>query len=149
MKLDAYINRLQKVTDNPTKWFYDVIKGRENYVLAIPKRRLGLLGTDANDKKISPAYKESTISRKKRKGLRTSVVTLKYTGRLYDSFKLINNTNAIDFTASTPYLSDLTSHYSSNELIGFSPKDEEQIVRLFIDPALDELINGVNIDIEL
>lgn len=148
MRLDQYINRLSKVSKNPSKWFFEILQGRENYVLAIPKRRLSLLGTDAYDKKITPSYSKPTIERKSRKGQRTGNVTLKDSGALHKSFKLISNQNSIDFTASASYLSDLTNHYSSNELIGFSPKDEEQIFKLFIVPEFNSLINGAG-DIEI
>lgn len=147
MRLDDYIARLNVVIKNPDDWFFKIVKGREQYVLAIPRRRLSLMGTDANDKLITPKYADKTIKNKQRKGQRTKNVTLKDTGKLHQSFELIKENGAIDFKADAPYLFKLQEHYDGNELIGFSPKDNEQIFKLFILPELEELINQ-DIDLE-
>jgi hypothetical protein len=150
MNVDSYINRLKNVSKNHGKYVMNLLEERKGYVLGIPKQRLYQKGTDANDLKIKPAYKESTIERKRRKGKRTSHVTLNYTGKLWRSFKLIREGNSIDFTVPNNDVTDfLTSHYSGNELFGFSPKDAEEIYRRFIEPPLEELIypkDGIDID---
>ena len=119
------------------------LKDSEPYVLGIPKRRLYNFGTDANDVPISPEYADSTKTKKKSKGQRTSFPTLRDTGVLYKSFKLVSEGSAIDFRVpNNKKTMGLTEHYGDNELFGFSPKDEEQIFKLFIKPALDDLIEG-------
>lgn len=143
MNIDTYIARLKAVADNYTEYVYKELKESENYVLRIPRLRMSISGTDANDKKISPLYAESTKKRKQRKGQRTSNVTLKDSGDLRSSFYLVREGSAIDFRVGNfPYINDLVSHYSGNELFGFSPKDEAEIYRIFIKPALEKLISG-------
>lgn len=143
MKLDTYISRLTTATADLTSFIFKDLKGRENYVLAVPKRRLGVSGTDANDEKINPLYAESTIRRKKNKGQSTRHVTLKDTGNLYSTFKLVKENSAIDFSVPITEKSiGLVEHYDNNELFGFSQKDNEEINRIFIKPTLEKLLEG-------
>ena len=151
MDIDVYIKRLQKVANDYQSFVFNVSKKSEPYILAIPKRRLFNKGTDANDTSIKPSYEDSTIATKKSRGQRTSHVTLRDSGDLYKSFKLVKEGNSIDFTVPNNDVTDfLSGHYSGNELFGFSPDDGEKIFKLFIKPALDDLINGDgNINIEI
>lgn len=143
MKLDTYISRLTSASNDLTNFIFKDLKSREAYVLAVPKRRLGVSGTDANDQQINPLYAESTIRRKKKKGQSTRHVTLKDTGNLYSTFKLVKENSAIDFRApATKKSRGLVEHYDSNELFGLSPKDNEEIYRIFIKPTLEELLEG-------
>lgn len=148
MDLDTYINRLTAVANNYNGYVTKLLESRKGYVLAIPKQRLYQHGTDANDEKISPVgksysvYSKSYVKKKRKKGKRTSHVTLNYSGRLWSSFKLITTQKGIDFKPQeTKVTRFLEGHYSNNKLFGFSPKDEEQIFKLFIKPELQKLIN--------
>jgi len=148
MDLDTYINRLTSVANNYNGYVSKLLKSRKGYVLAIPKQRFYQYGTDANDERIFPVgktysvYAPSYVKKKRRRGKRTSHVTLNYSGKLWDSFKLIDTQKGIDFTVpSTKATKFLEGHYSSNKLFGFSPSDEEKIFQLFIKPELENLIN--------
>ena len=149
MELNTYIQKLQKVANNPTDFVFKILVTNKTYVLAVPKRRLLESGTDANDLLITPSYAVQTVKRKNKKGQTTTHVTLKDTGRLYRSFKLIREGSIIDFTAPIDLKTgELADHYSGNELFGFSPTDSDEIFLEFIKPALIDLIEGDgNIDI--
>tara|TARA_R110002020_G_scaffold453632_1_gene668613 strand:- start:10988 stop:11443 length:456 start_codon:yes stop_codon:yes gene_type:complete len=151
MKLDTYINRIKNLSSNLEELIYKELKEKENFVLAIPKRRLYQKGTDAFDVKITPPYKPSTIRYKKNKGQVKSHVTLRDTGKLYSTFKIVKEGKNIDFTVpNNSKTIFLTNHYEGNELFGFSPNDGEKVFELFIKPFLEEIINpNEDIDIEI
>ena len=151
MLLQDYISVLEGILINYDSYIYTILKGKENYVLAIPKRRLYDRGTDANDKLIQPKYSRPTISFKRKKGKRVSHVTLRDTGQLYRSFRLYRSGGAISFSVPNNEITTfLTQHYSSNELFGFSRTDELKIFELFIKPEIEKIIYPqTDIDIDI
>lgn len=150
MKVSNYIIGLENLANDYGGFIFKILKVREAYVLAIPKRRLSIFGTDAKDNLITPKYSEGTVKRKKSEGKISSHVTLRQTGNLYSTFRIVKENGSIDFTVpNNDVTSFLSEHYSSNELFGFSPKDEEKIYNLFIKPAIEKIINpkeGIDIN---
>ena len=147
MNLTQYIQYLESLQDNYADMLYDALKNREAYILAIPKRRLTNFGTDANDKKITPEYSPITKRIKGKKGKRISHVTLRDTGQLYRSFKIEKQGEAIDFFAPVnEKTSFLTTHYSSNELFGFSPRDIIEIDKLFLNGIAQKILKMDELD---
>lgn len=141
MDLSVYLARIENLTKNYENHVYELLERSSNYVLAIPKQRMYLRGTDANDEKITPSYDEWTIRDKKAKGQVTSHVTLRNTGAWKRSWKLVKEGTKITFTAPNDLKTGfLVSHYSSNELFGFSPKDGEQIYKNWIKPDIEGII---------
>ena len=67
MDLEIYINKLNIAVSDYSSFIHNILSKREAYVLAIPKRRISLSGTDANDQKITPLYAQSTIKKKQKK----------------------------------------------------------------------------------
>ena len=150
MNLDTYINRIQNLSQNLEKKVYEELKNAENFVLAIPKRRMSLYGTDANDKPITPLYSPATVKRKRKKGKTASHVTLRETGKWKKSFRLMREGKNITFTApNNAKTGFLVNKYSSNELFGFSPQDGEKIFQIWIKPYINDIIYpDENIDID-
>jgi len=141
MDLDTYVKRIEHLGNNYTKEVWKLLSGVDGYILGIPKQRMYLYGTDANDMPLRPKYKPSTIKKKKKKGQTSSHVTLRDTGKWKASWKLVKVGNKITFTApndsKTGYL---VEHYEGNELFGFSPRDGEEIFKRWIKPYIDDII---------
>lgn len=147
MNLTQYIQYLESLQENYVDILYEALRDREAYILAIPKRRLTNFGTDANDKKITPEYSPITKAIKGKKGKRISHVTLRDTGQLYQSFRIEKQGEAIDFSAPlNEKTSFLVSHYSSNELFGFSPRDIIEIDKLFLNRVAENVLKMDELD---
>ena len=83
--ISIYINELKKINSNFDFEVGKILRKNEGKILSIIKLRLFNRGVDGDNKKILPSYANRTIADKKKKGQRTSHVTLRDTGGFYKS----------------------------------------------------------------
>lgn len=83
-------------------------------------------GEDSKGSFIRPAYKPMTIRIKMKKGQPTDRVTLKDTGKFYNSIKVIANETFVEVTTSIEYSKELFKKYGDN-ILGI----QEELLRDF------------------
>jgi phage gpG-like protein len=86
-------------------------------------------GKDANNISFVPKYAKSTRDYKKLKGQPTDRVTLKDTGKLYDSIEIQANTTQAVISTNVNYFQFLVAHYINNQILGIN----EEGTKLFLD----------------
>jgi hypothetical protein len=84
MTLDKYIVNLQKLENNLPSIIDKFIESESSHFLGRVKLRFWNQGVDGDGKKIGE-YAESTVARKKKKGQRSSHVTLKDSSQWWDN----------------------------------------------------------------
>ena len=148
MKIDEYVNRLEKFGTDPDAFVYSIIQRYKRYILAAPKRRMYNFGKDINLRDFTPSYTDLTDKIKREKGQRISHVTLRDTGVFYESLDLIKSGRLkYEMISKDEKYPLIREHYSYNQILGFSEQEVEWIFSTFIEPEIDDLIN-VNLELE-
>lgn len=80
-------------------------------------------------------YSPTTINIKKLKGQKTSVVTLRDTGRFHEKFKIKGLKNHYTTDSKTPYTKELIEKYDK-EIMQLTPENENDMVRFYVVPQL-------------
>ena len=89
-------------------------------------------GKDSFNINIVPSYATSTKSYKRRNGQPTNRVTLKDSGDLYRSVKVVGTSSQLVISANVEYFKYLVAHYSGNNLLGIEPQAMEVFVNKYI-----------------
>ena len=122
MTLEAYIIELEKLERQIPALIEKFLKQRAKYMLVQVKLRFANRGLDGDGNKIGE-YTEATKKRKRKKGRRVSHVTLKDSGRWYDSL-FVNYDSGELFLDSR--MRDLTTKLIQGD--GYSPAYGEAIM---------------------
>jgi hypothetical protein len=117
------LDYLQKQVDKMEALIYPTIQTtiNENKPEIINQQtdvQLYVEGKDANDLSLVPSYAISTVKAKKRKGQKTSNVTLKDTGALYASVTIDALTTEMIIATNKEYFKYLVVHYKNNQILG-------------------------------
>jgi hypothetical protein len=93
-------------------------------------------GKDANTVSFIPSYATSTKRTKRTKGQPTDRVTLKDTGKLYDSINIQAGTKEVVFSANVEYYKYLVAHYSNNQILGIQPLAMKDFIDKYTKPEI-------------
>lgn len=93
-------------------------------------------GKDANSISFIPSYATSTKRIKRKKGQPTDRVTLKDTGKLYDSVNIQAGTKEVVFSANVDYYKYLVAHYKTNQILGIQPKEMKSFIKKYTTPEI-------------
>ena len=147
--LANYIYDLQNQEKKIGTDFQKLIKSRKGFLILAPlKRRLFNFGIDGNENKIG-SYKESTIRKKKKKGLRSSFVTLRNSGGWYQSMEATSERfGDIEITANKTVkdglLTEILEEKYGNAILDLTPSEQENIAKIV---EQEILVNFENIKI--
>lgn len=151
MELNAYIAKLNVAKSNLPEVIEDILKKNEGTLLGMLKFRLFNFGTDGNDDLIGDgAYSKNTIERKKRKGQKYNIITLRDSGVFYNSMFLELDGANYEVSSKDPKAPKLVDTYSES-ILDFTFKQQNDVVENIVDPALQKYLddNLPDIDISL
>jgi len=100
-------------------------------------------GKDANNISLVPDYALSTKIAKRRKQQPTNRVTLKDTGKLYDSIDIQAGTTEVVFSANVDYYKYLVAHYDTNQILGIQPKEMKEFIDKYTLPEIEKQFKAI------
>lgn len=100
-------------------------------------------GKDANNISIVPSYALSTKKIKQSKGQPTDRVTLKDTGKLYDSINIQANTTQAVISTNVNYFRYLVSHYNTNKILGIQEQATEDFLEKYTIPEIEKNFKAI------
>jgi len=146
--LANYIYELQRQERSIGTDFVKLINSRGGFIVLAPlKRRLFNNGTDGDGNLIGDGlYASSTLRQKKKLSLRTSHITLRWSGGWYQSMKAIpNRFGEIEVTATKQVKGgDLTNILESkygDSILKLNPTEQENIAKIVDQEILTKFEN--------
>jgi hypothetical protein len=95
-------------------------------------------GKDSNNISFVPSYATSTKTIKRGKGQPTDRVTLKDTGKLYDSITIQANTTQAVISTNVNYFKYLVAHYDKNSILGIQEQATEEFLKKYTVPQIEK-----------
>lgn len=153
MDLDTYIALLKERNRNIPKAVDKIVKRIGGvYILKPLKLRLFNQGTDGDGTLIGGGtYTPGYAARKKRKGVRSSPVTLRLTGKWYKSFRVDSSFGSIEVNAydETPNKTDQLFKKYGNKILNLTPEEEKKLAEKISEELKDEFdIGDINFKFE-
>jgi hypothetical protein len=145
--LANYIYELQNQQRSISTDFVKLINERKGFLVLAPlKRRLFNFGIDGNENKIGSGYSGSTIRQKRKLGLRTSPITLRWSGGWYESMDAkANRFGEIEITATKSVkgglLTDILEEKYGDAILKLTPKEQEDIAKIVEQEILTKFEN--------
>lgn len=138
--LTELINKIEEIDIN--KVLDEYFTKNKEFILDLNKEQLYEFGVRSDDTKIGD-YKPSTVSYKKRKGQRHDHITLKDTGKFYDSFTLDFEGQELIFDAFPLKFAKISLKFNENsQPFRYGSKKKKRAVNLFEVYGIDIL--GLN-----
>jgi hypothetical protein len=134
--IDKAIKKLKLMKLSINKALQTSINTNKNVLIEQQTKGQFDKGKDANNVSFVPSYATSTIIAKRKKGQPTDRVTLKDTGKLYDSINIKAGTKDVTFSANVEYYKYLVAHYKSNQILGIQPKEMELFIKKYTTPEI-------------
>jgi hypothetical protein len=145
--LANYIYELQKQERSIGTDFVKLINERKGFLVLAPlKRRLFNFGIDGDEEEIGNGYSSSTIRQKRKLGLRTSPITLRWSGGWYQSMKATaNRFGEIEITATKNVrdgsLTNILEEKYGDAILKLTPKEQENIAKIVEQEILTKFEN--------
>jgi len=100
-------------------------------------------GEDATGKELVPSYAQSTKLIKRKKGQKTSNVTLKDSGDFYNSVNIQTSTTQAIFSTNVEYYKYLVAHYKTDSILGLQTDNKELFIDKYILPNLKKNFKAI------
>lgn len=149
MELNAYVSKLQSAKNNLPDVIEAILERNEGLITGMLKFRLFTFGTDGNDELIGGgSYAPKTIARKKKKGQKTNVITLRDTAMFYNSMFLEVDGSSYDISSKDPKAARLVDSYGES-ILDLTLKQQDNVVENIVDPALQKYLDANTPDIDI
>jgi len=102
------------------------------------KDQLFKKGQDALSVKLVPSYAKTTIRIKKKKGQKTSNVTLKDSGDFYGGITIETTTTQLVFNTDVDYYIWLAKYYNTGAILGLNEENRKKLITKYILPNLEK-----------
>jgi len=141
-QINSYIKGLNNLKDNLSNIAIEAVEKKKGKLVGDLKLRLYRKGISGSGLPIKPEYDWKTIHIKKQSGQITSHVTLRDSGDLYKSLKLVSHKkkSETDVISNLPYALELIDKYGGS-IFDFTKQEVEIIIQSIIDPAIQKELN--------
>lgn len=145
MDIKQYKAKLEQIRDDLPRKVDIIIQNNARFIIGQFKLRLYNKGTDGEGKLIGN-YTKKTIESKKKKGQKTSFVTLKDTGDFYGSLFLAKRGENYEITSSDPKAERLFEQYGDS-ILDLTEQETEKIILDIVIPQLQQVLYDFSDDL--
>jgi hypothetical protein len=138
MEIRAYISELKEIRETLPKKVDEIIHSKESYILGMLKKRLFDFGVDGDGKLIG-TYSNKTKILKKKKGQRTSFITLRDTGDFYKGMFIDNFPGRIFIDSRDSITNILISIYGQS-ILELTVQEQQHIIDAVIEPEINKIL---------
>ncbi len=137
------LNDLEKfileIKNSIPTWIKEVVEQNKDVILDLQLQGQFDKGKDSEGKKLVPPYALSTRKKKRKKGQPTNRVTLKDTGKFYESVKVEVRSDEFEIKSAINYSIYLVKKYGA--IFGLTPSNLEDFTKNFVVPYIKTKIN--------
>ena len=134
--INRFEKKLKQLKDSINPTIQDTVNRTKPLLIDEQTNEQMYKGEDSNGKQFIPSYALSTKVTKRKKGQPFDRVTLKDSGDLYKSIKVVAKTNEMIISANVEYFKYLVTHYDQNTILGLQPDFLEKYTKQLILPNL-------------
>jgi len=141
--VETFIKRLNEMEASINKSIQSSINSNKEVLIEQQTDGQMNKGKDANNITMQPSYALSTKKYKQGKGQPIDRVTLKDTGKLYDSINIQANTTQAVISTNVNYFKYLIDHYSNNKILGIQQKATEEFLEKYTIPEIEKNFKAI------
>ncbi len=141
--VETFIKKLNEMEASINKSIQSSINSNKEVLIEQQTEGQMNKGKDANNISFVPKYAKSTRDYKKSKGQPTDRVTLKDTGKLYDSIQIQANTTQAVISTNVNYFKYLVAHYINNTILGINEQGTKDFIVKYTIPEIEKNFKAI------
>lgn len=134
---ETFVERFRELPDYLNKVGSDLLMKHNNEIVPLANTQL-MKGVNINEETMQKGYSGAYGKKRKKVGLQTSFVDLKFTGKYQDSKKLVKYDYGVDIRSSADYEAHLRANFP--EHVGLTEPNAEIIAKKMEDDVAKEIL---------